>query len=231
MSTAAVVVAAGRGERLGPGLPKALRPLGGKPLLVHAVAAMVGASNIELVVVAAPADDVERVQAMLAPIADDTALRVVAGGQSRQDSVAAALQVLPGDVDIVLVHDAARPLAPSRLAEEVVARVRAGASAVVPAIAVVDTVKQVDAAGRVERTLDRGSLRAIQTPQGFRRDVLERAHAAAPGAATDDAALVEELGETVWVIAGHDDAFKVTRPQDFAVGEDVLARRRTGGQP
>lgn len=230
MTTAAVVVAAGRGERLGPGLPKALRSIGGKPLLVHAVSAMVGASSVDFVVVAAPPDDVGSVEAMLAPFAGGKAVRVVAGGATRQDSVAAALHALPDAVDVVLVHDAARPLAPSALADAVVARVHAGAGAVVPGIAVVDTVKQVDADGRVGRTVDRDSLRAIQTPQGFRRDVIERAHAAAQGSASDDAALVEALGEPVWVIPGHDDAFKVTRPQDFAVAEDVLARRRTGGE-
>jgi 2-C-methyl-D-erythritol 4-phosphate cytidylyltransferase len=158
-----------------------------------------------------------------------TTLVVVAGGETRQDSVAAALRALPAEVDVVLVHDAARPLAPSDLVDAVAATVRSGASAVVPGVAVADTVKQVDPAGRVEATLDRSVLRAIQTPQGFRRDVLEAAHARASSVATDDAGLVEALGETVLVVAGSEEAFKVTRPIDLLMAEAVLARRRAGG--
>jgi 2-C-methyl-D-erythritol 4-phosphate cytidylyltransferase len=229
VTTAAVVPAAGRGERLGPGAPKALRTLGGQPMLVHAVHALASARSVELVVVAAPAEEVAAVRHLLTPVTGDTTLVVVAGGETRQDSVAAALQALPDDVDVVLVHDAARPLAPAELADSVTATVRSGASAVVPGVPVADTVKQVDPAGRVEATLDRAVLRAIQTPQGFRRDVLEAAHANASSVATDDAGLVEALGETVLVVAGSEEAFKVTRPIDLLVAEVVLARRRSGG--
>lgn len=230
MTTAAVIPAAGRGERLGPGVPKALRELGGQPMLVHAVRAMATARSVDLVVVAAPAEEVAAVQLLLSPVVGDTPIVVVAGGETRQDSVAAALAALPADVDVVLVHDAARPLAPPELADAVVATVRAGADAVVPGIALADTVKQVDPAGRVEATPDRDVLRAVQTPQGFRRDVLEQAHAAADGAlATDDAGLVERLGRTVLVVSGSEEAFKVTRPLDLLLAEAVLARRRAGG--
>ena len=229
MTTAAVVPAAGRGERLGPGAPKALRTLGGQPMLVHAVHAMASARTVDLVVVAAPADEVDAVRVMLGPVTGDTPLVVVAGGETRQDSVAVALAALPPEVDVVLVHDAARPLAPAELADAVVATVRSGAAAVVPGVAMPDTVKRVDPAGRVEATLDRETLRAVQTPQGFRREVLAAAHAVAPHIATDDAGLVEALGETVLVIAGSEEAFKVTRPLDLVVAEAVLARRRAGG--
>jgi 2-C-methyl-D-erythritol 4-phosphate cytidylyltransferase len=229
VTTAAVVPAAGRGERFGPGAPKALRTLGGQPMLVHAVHALASARAIDLVVVAAPEEEVDAVRHLLAPVTGGTTLVVVAGGETRQDSVAAALRALPPEVDVVLVHDAARPLAPSDLVDSVAASVRSGAGAVVPGVPVTDTVKQVDPAGRVEATLDRSALRAIQTPQGFRRDVLEAAHAQASSVATDDASLVEALGETVLVVAGSEEAFKVTRPLDLLVAESVLARRRAGG--
>ncbi len=235
--TAAVVQAAGRGERLGPGAPKALRLLGGVPLLVHAVRALATARSIDLVVVAAPEDGVDDVRALLAEhgLVDSGPGRagtlVVAGGGTRQDSVARALLALPPDVDVVLVHDAARPLAPVSLVDSVAAAVRAGAEAVVPGLPVADTIKAVDEHGTVVATVDRGSLRAVQTPQGFRRRLLAEAHAAGdPDApATDDAGLVEALGGTVLVVPGDEEAFKVTRPLDLVLAEAVLARRRAAG--
>jgi 2-C-methyl-D-erythritol 4-phosphate cytidylyltransferase len=235
--TAALVPAAGRGERLGPGAPKALRLLGGVPLLVHAVRALAGARGVDLVVVAAPADGVSEVAALLAehglveagPGRAPTV--VVAGGESRQDSVARALASLPDDVDVVLVHDAARPLAPTALVARVVAAVQAGADAVVPGLPVADTVKRVDTGEQVLETVDRSTLRAVQTPQGFRRTTLAAAHAAADPAApaTDDAGLVEAAGGTVVVVPGDEEAFKVTRPLDLVLAEAVLARRRAAG--
>ncbi len=235
--TAALVPAAGRGERLGPGAPKALRVLGGAPLLVHAVRTLVHARGVDLVVVAAPADGVEGVRAVLAEhgLDDDgpgrCATLVVSGGETRQESVARALSVLPDDVDVVLVHDAARPLTPTSLVERVVTAVRSGAGAVVPVVALADTVKRVDRADQVVETVDRSVLRAVQTPQGFRRTVLEAAHAAADPAApaTDDAGLVEACGGTVVVVPGDEEAFKVTRPLDLVLAETVLARRRAAG--
>ena len=152
---------------------------------------------------------------------------MVAGGATRVDSVRLALAAVPADVDVVLVHDAARPLVPAALVSDVVAAVRGGADAVVPGIPLADTVKRIDAAGLVHETPDRAALRAVQTPQGFRRDVLEAAHAAAgPGAeATDDAGLVERAGGAVLVIPGDEEAFKVTRPMDLLLAEAVLAAR------
>jgi 2-C-methyl-D-erythritol 4-phosphate cytidylyltransferase len=235
--TAALVPAAGRGERLGPGAPKALRLLGGVPLLVHAVRSLAGAHGVDLVVVAAPADGVDEVRALLAEHGLDeaapgrAATSVVAGGDSRQDSVARALRSLPDDVDVVLVHDAARPLAPGELVTRVVSAVRGGADAVVPGLPVADTIKRVDAADVVLETVDRAALRAVQTPQGFRRTALEAAHLAADPAApaTDDAGLVEAAGGTVVVVPGEEEAFKVTRPLDLVLAEAVLARRRAAG--
>ncbi|MBI1378722.1 MAG: 2-C-methyl-D-erythritol 4-phosphate cytidylyltransferase [Frankiales bacterium] len=235
--TAAIVPAAGRGERLGPGAPKALRTLGGVPMLVHAVRALASARAVDLVVVAAPDDAVAEVSALLLEhgLADAEGGRagamVVAGGDTRQDSVARALHALPPDYDVVLVHDAARPLVPVTLVDAVAAAVRGGADAVVPGLPVADTVKAVDAADVVSATLDRAQLRAIQTPQGFRRAALTEAHAASdPDApATDDAGLVERLGGKVVVVPGDEEAFKVTRPLDLLLAEAVLARRRAAG--
>jgi len=232
-----IVPAAGRGERLGPGAPKAMRSLGGVPMLVHAVRALASARAVDLVVVAAPEDGVDDVTALLAEhgLVDSAPGRagalVVAGGDTRQESVARALNSLPADVDVVLVHDAARPLVPVSLVDAVAAAVRGGADAVVPGLPVADTIKSVDAADVVSATLDRGALRAIQTPQGFRRATLAEAHAAAdPDApATDDADLVERLGGKVVVVPGDEEAFKVTRPLDLVLAEAVLARRRAAG--
>jgi 2-C-methyl-D-erythritol 4-phosphate cytidylyltransferase len=231
LRVAAVVPAAGRGERLGPGLPKALRELSGVPMLVHAVRALSQARRVSLVVVAAPPDDVAEVQALLdVHLIGPAELLVVSGGETRQDSVRMALDALPDDVSVVLVHDAARPLVPSELVDAVAAAVCAGSPAVVPCLPLADTVKRADAAGRVVETLRRDELRAIQTPQGFQREVLVRAHAAPfGGLVTDDAGMVEALGVPVLLIAGDDEAFKVTRPMDLVLAEAVLARRRAAG--
>lgn len=230
MSTAAVVPAAGRGERLGPGTPKALRFLGGVPLLVHSVRALAAARSVELVVVAAPPADLALVRSLLTGHDARAEVRVVAGGATRQESVRLALAALPDGVDVVLVHDAARPLVPVDLVDTVAAAVREGADGVVPALPLADTVKQVDGAGVVVATLDRSALRAVQTPQGFRRSVLEEAHLAAGDAmATDDAGLVERSGVRVSVVPGSEEAFKVTRPLDLVLAEAVLASRRAQG--
>lgn len=236
MTVAAIVPAAGRGERLGPGQPKALRTLDGVPMLVYAVRALAQARLVELVVVAAPPDGVAEVEALLASHDIGTPVLVVAGGEQRQDSVARALEALPPDVDVVLVHDAARPLAPSELADAVASAVLAGHGAVVPGLAMTDTVKRValpagaDGDGQlteqVLETVARIDLRCIQTPQGFDRAVLTKAHAAADDAATDDAGLVERLGLPVVVVAGSADAFKITRPIDLLIAEAVLRERR-----
>ncbi|GAA4933001.1 2-C-methyl-D-erythritol 4-phosphate cytidylyltransferase [Actinoplanes utahensis] len=216
---AVVVPAAGAGVRLGPGAPKALRLLDGEPLLVHAVRRAAAAPSVRVIVVAAPAAEVESVRVLLAPIAPVT---VVAGGAERQDSVAAALDVVPDDVGIVLVHDAARCLAPADLFESVAAAVRDGADAVIPALPVVDTIKQVATDGTVLGTVDRSVLRAVQTPQGFRLPVLRAAHAAAADLHTDDAGAVEKLGRPVVCVPGSDFALKITRPLDLALATHLL---------
>lgn len=222
MTVAVVVPAAGAGTRLGPGAPKALRVLAGEPLLVRAVRRLLDCPSVAHVVVAAPPAQVDEVAALV------PAARVVAGGAERQDSVAAALAALPDDVDLVLVHDAARVHVPVEVVEAVVAALRAGAPAVVPVVAVSDTVKEVDDAGSVLRTLPRAALRAAQTPQGFRREVLEAAHRCAGAALTDDAGLVEALGVPVVTVPGSPYAFKVTTPVDLLLAEALLAGEPRG---
>jgi 2-C-methyl-D-erythritol 4-phosphate cytidylyltransferase len=215
---AALVPAAGRGERLGGGIPKALRLLGGQPLLLHAVAALQGAKLVDEIIIAAPATEV----AGFARLAG-SGVRVVAGGAERVDSVRAALAMVGPEVDVVLVHDAARPLTPSTLIDAVATAVLDGAPAVIPVVPVVDTVREVDAAGRVVRTPDRHGLRAVQTPQGFRRDVVCAAYALDGLAVTDDAGLVEALGIQVTTVEGSALAFKVTTPTDLLLAQALLA--------
>ena len=151
-------------------------------------------------------------------------VRSVPGGATRSASVRAGLVALPEDVEIVVVHDAARPLAEAAMFDRVVAAVRAGADGAVPGVPVADTVKRVDATATVVATVPRDDLVTVQTPQAFRADVLRVAHAAAPEG-TDDAAVVEAAGGRVVVVAGAVDNFKVTEPADLDRAAEVLARR------
>lgn len=216
----ALVPAAGRGDRLGYGMPKALVPVRGVPLLLHAVRGLLDAGRVRHVVVAAPVAELDAVSALVSGLPVD----VVAGGADRTASVACALrravEAAPG-VRIVLVHDAARAFTPPEVVARVVDAVAAGARAVVPVLPVTDTVKRVDAAGVVLDTPDRSALRVVQTPQGFDLGTLLDAHASAVSA-TDDAGLVELLGVPVTTVAGHPNAMKVTTPHDLAVAEKVL---------
>ncbi|MED6331754.1 MAG: 2-C-methyl-D-erythritol 4-phosphate cytidylyltransferase [Actinomycetota bacterium] len=224
---AALVPAAGRGERLGPGAPKAIREIAGTPMLVHAVKALAASPVVDVVVVAAPSDYREDVGSLLQPQEFSAEVFVVAGGESRSESVARALIALPDDVDVVLVHDAARPLVPPEVITNVVAAVRNGHAAVVPVVPLVDTIRTVSGDASLGATVSRDSLRAVQTPQGFTRDVLQRAHAEVDAPVTDDAGMVERLGVAVHAVDGHEDAFKVTRPLDVVLAEALIEHRRT----
>jgi 2-C-methyl-D-erythritol 4-phosphate cytidylyltransferase len=220
---AVLVAAAGLGIRLGPGEPKALRQLAGEPLLVHAMRRVCAAPSVGAVVVSAPAAAVAQVTALVTPLIPvDVAVEVVAGGATRQASVGAALAAVPDGFEIVLVHDAARALAPTALIERVAAAVRDGHGAVIPVLPVIDTIKQIDLSGDVVGTVDRTALRAVQTPQGFRRAVLVDAHAAAVDEHTDDAGLAEKLGVRVRTVPGDEAALKITRPLDLMVAELLL---------
>lgn len=225
-----VVVAAGSGARLGAGLPKAFVSLGGRPLLAHALEVVAAVPEVSSVAVVVPADLVDPSGPAWAGVTLPPGTVVVAGGAERTASVAAGLAALDPSCDVVLVHDAARCLTPVAVFERVVAAVRSGAAGVVPGIPVVDTVKVVDAAGIVTSTPPRASMRAVQTPQGFRREVLLAAHAAGV-VATDDAALVEALGHDVLVVEGDVLAHKVTTADDLAHAERLLGVPTPGGAP
>lgn len=194
---------------------------------MHAVRRLLVDDCVDSVVVAAPAAAVTTARDVLSALGDRVS--VIAGGERRTDSVRLALAAAldRATVDVVLVHDAARAFIPAGLVKAVVAAVREGAPAVVPVLAVTDTVKRVDEHGRILSTVDRSRLRAVQTPQGFRTDVLVRAHALAARDAqdaTDDAGLVERLGERVHTVAGDPLAFKVTTPFDLLIAEAVARR-------
>jgi 2-C-methyl-D-erythritol 4-phosphate cytidylyltransferase len=214
MIVAAILVAAGSGSRLGAERPKAFCPVQGATLLEHASARFHSHPDVRDVIVVAPAELVEPAAALV-PVA-----RVVAGGASRQESVSCGLAAVAADVSAVLVHDVARPFVPAAVISRVIAALVAGADAVIPVLAVADTIKRVDAGDVVTETLDRAALRAVQTPQGFRRAVLDQAHSLGRGAAaTDDAGLVEALGHRVHTVEGADESFKITRPWDLALAE------------
>ena len=251
----AVLTAAGSGSRLGAGVPKALVPVGGVSLLRRAAAGLIASGVVSHVVVTAPAEEVDRFRAELEGLPDASAgavagrcggIEVVVGSpRSRQASVALGLAVALAAVpraDVVIVHDAARALTPPAVTQRVVAAVRAGNEAVVPALPVTDTVKEVEArpAGEPEPVVGtprRDRLRAVQTPQGFSTPVLVAAHRAGAEragdetlAASDDAGLVEACGGSVVVVAGDERAMKVTTPMDLALAELLLERQSAQGE-
>ena len=195
--------------------------LAGKPLLEHAIQHALEAPEVSHVIVVAPASHLREAGAIASRSARPDDVDVVRGGVERTDSVAAGLAGLRPDDGIVLVHDAARALAPAELFSRLVHEVRSGHPAVVPGLPVTDTVKAVDSRGRVTGTPDRATLRAIQTPQAFLREVLEHAHASG-AQATDDATLVERIGGHVRVVDGDPLAFKITEPDDLARAERHL---------
>jgi len=214
--TAAIVVAAGQGERFG--APKQFLAVGDERLVDRAV--MVAGAACDEVVVVLPEGRVWDG----APVA-----AAVVGGRTRSESVRAGLAAIDPAADIAVIHDAARPLATPELFELVIDTVRAGADAAVPALAVADTLKRVDG-DRVVGTVDRDGLVAVQTPQAFRVAALRAAHAE-DGDATDDAGLVEAAGGTVVVVGGDPRNLKVTSVGDLAVVEALLAHAPERREP
>ena len=211
MSTWSIVLAAGRGRRYDLEVLKQYEMLGGRRVIDLALeGARLVSDGVVLVVGPDFVDDVE-------PLADV----VVGGGDERSDSVRRGLAVVPGDCDIVVVHDGARPLAAGALFEAVIEAVLAGADAAIPGVAVTDTIKRVED-GRVVGTLDRDDLVAVQTPQAFRADMLRLAHEGNPQA-TDDAALVEDVGGIVVIVPGDPGNLKITTPRDLSVAATHLA--------
>lgn len=228
MSVAALVLAAGRGERLGGDLPKGLVTLAGRTLLSHSVRALAASPEIDHVIPVVPAEREARLEACLAELADVEKMRpAVAGGPERQDSMRAGLAAVPADVAWVAVHDAARPLVTPEQVSAVVRAAREHGAALL-AVPVRDTLKRAEG-GRVVETPDRSAFFAAQTPQVFRIDWLREGLAKAEAAgrlATDDAALVEALGVPVHLVPGGVENVKITVPSDLAAAEAWLARRR-----
>jgi 2-C-methyl-D-erythritol 4-phosphate cytidylyltransferase len=217
-TVAAVVPAAGSGERLGVGVPKAFCQLDGRTLVERAVAGLLESGVVDTVVVAVPADFTDEAKLILGHKAT-----VVAGGTQRTESVSLALSALSGGPDFVLVHDAARALTPPGLIVRVVGALRSGHGAVVPALPLADTIKAVDANGVVLGTPERAGLRAVQTPQGFATDLLLRAYRRAGTADfTDDASLVEHVGGQVQLIDGDPLAFKITTQLDLLLAQAIV---------
>jgi 2-C-methyl-D-erythritol 4-phosphate cytidylyltransferase len=240
--TAVILVAAGSGQRLGYGMPKAAVPLGGEPILLHALRGIVAAGVASQVCIALPEGETglrQLIEDFRLELADGgPLLTTVDGGATRADSVRSALAALEDGTESVLVHDAARALAPESVFHRVAQALANGASAVIPVIPVVDTVKTVAATDGsdsdiapeiVTGTVSRQELRSVQTPQGFSVDTLKAAHEAALGfdqhraaAVTDDAMLVELLGVPVHAVRGASQSLKITTPLDLIIAEGLL---------
>lgn len=224
----ALIVAAGSGERLGAGRPKALVELAGRPMLHWSLQALAATEQIERIVVALPAG-AELPAGTELPQPSGVEVVGVEGGSTRSESVRCALAVA-GDEDPVLVHDAARPLLTPAIARQVLAALEADADAdaAIAAAPVTDTIKRLGGHGGVVETLDRSELWAVQTPQAFRRAALERALQAPAevlAEATDDAWLIERAGGRVVVAAIAGENLKVTTPLDLEIAGELLSRR------
>jgi 2-C-methyl-D-erythritol 4-phosphate cytidylyltransferase len=217
-----VIVAGGTGSRVGGGELKQLRWVAGRPMLLHSLQAFQARPDVAMVVCVLP----QRYAGDPPPWifqSDSDRLLISVGGRTRAESVANGLEDLPPQCRIVLIHDAARPLVTEGMIDRVIAEARRGHGAIA-ALPVTDTLKRVDADGRITATVPREGLWRAQTPQGFPRTMIERAHAEAKAAgthatATDDAALCEALGLPVFVVQGSERALKVTDERDFARAE------------
>jgi 2-C-methyl-D-erythritol 4-phosphate cytidylyltransferase len=224
--TVAILVAAGAGVRMGAGVPKALMPLAGRPMLAWSVAALERSGRIDALVVVAPPG---REGDVAAAVATDVPLTVVPGGDSRADSVRLGLAAAPAGAGTVLVHDAARPLLSPELVGAVLDAAE-GADGAIAAAPVVDTLKRAGEGGVIDATLPRQGLWGAQTPQAFAANVLrgavDRAAAeGALGAASDCASMVEAAGGRVRLVESGGPNLKVTTPADRALAEAVLAAR------
>jgi 2-C-methyl-D-erythritol 4-phosphate cytidylyltransferase len=226
-----VVVAAGRGERMGGAVPKQFQPIAGVPLLLRALRPFLSHPDVGDVIAVLPADAAAAPPEWLAGLLGER-LRTVAGGATRMDSVEAGLKALPASCRIVLVHDGARPFPEPAVIDAVIGAARRGSGAIA-AIPLADTLKEAEpvagGSARVRRTVPRAALWRAQTPQGFPRALLESAYAAARAAGrngTDEAALVEEAGGEVVLVPDSPANLKVTSPDDLRLAEAIAAIRR-----
>jgi 2-C-methyl-D-erythritol 4-phosphate cytidylyltransferase len=232
MTTATILLAAGTGSRLGLPTPKAFVPLGGRTIVEYSLEAIQAAGGIDVVVLVVPPRDVDRAGGVLAGMPGSAReIRIVPGGETRQGSVRRGLDGMPPGVDVVLCHDAARPLASPGLFARVAASLgQGGTKGVVPVIWSPDTVKRV-AGDRVMETVPRDSVGLVQTPQAFDVDALRAAHRSALAGGlegTDDAMLLEAIGLPVATVEGEATNFKITTPDDLSRAEAILAARAAG---
>ena len=219
-----VVPAAGQGKRMNAGINKAFLTLLGTPMLVRTMQKLSACSKVDEIIVAVGADEVENTRKLLEHVPDIKPFAVVAGGAERQDSVANGLRAVSFEADIVLVHDAARPMVSVETIEKVIAAAEKNGAAIA-AVPAKNTIKVVDAGGIVKRTPERASLWEIQTPQGFKKDILNEAYqkAFADGfTGTDDASLVERAGHLVEVVMSDYRNIKITTPEDLLIAEAFL---------
>lgn len=218
-----IVVAAGSGTRLGAGAPKGFVGIDGHTILRHSLERVFAAPNAQVVVVAPAGREGDALSEAFEASGDRRDLvSVVVGGATRQASVQAGLSALRADVEIVLVHDAARALTPPEVFERVIDAIESGRDAAIPVLPVIDTIKRVDGA-EIVGVVDRAELAAAQTPQGFRRSVLDEAYRTAPADFTDDAALVAGAGHAVAAVTGHPLAFKITTSADLDRARSLVA--------
>lgn len=223
-----VIVAAGSGSRTGSSELKQFRWVAGKPMLLHSVEAFLARADVISLVCVLPKSHAGDPPPWLFQ-ADTERLLLSVGGRTRGESVVAGLEDLPEEVSIVIIHDAARPFVDSETIDRVIAQARTGTGAIA-ALPVVDTIKEVDASGRIARTVDRATLWRAQTPQAFPRAMIERAYAEAARdrrAATDDAALCEAIGLPVVVVEGSERAMKITHDGDFDRADAIARAQRS----
>lgn len=229
-----VLVAAGRGERLGADAPKAFVELHGRALVEFGIAVATSLQHAGCLVVVVPEDRAAQTLDLvdrIVPAEAPWTVTVVPGGRERHESVRFGLDALPESIDTVLVHDAARPFASADLFERVIAEVRGTGDSVVPALPVVDTLKRIDADGIVHETVDRAPLVAVQTPQGFPRETLAAAHATAQlhtDPPTDDAEVVQRAGGRVRTVRGEMNAHKLTTPDDLRILDSIMTGNAVG---
>ncbi len=233
MSTAALLLAAGAGKRLGGSLAKAFVALGDRPMLQRSLEAIEACGVVDLTVLVVPPDEVERARRLAAgPSETGRVQDVIAGGETRQASVRCGLAALPEGIEVVLCHDAARPFASPALFVRVVEAIRPGdGEAAVPFVRSPDTVKRIEGS-LVAHTIPRDEIGLVQTPQAFRADILRRAHDVALRtglSATDDAMLVEAIGSRVVVVEGEEANFKITTLEDLRRAEALIKAGRGRG--
>ena len=228
-AVAVVLLAAGRGERLGADQPKAFVELAGKSLLEHSIYRALATKNLRQLIIAVPESHLSQILELENQLdAQGVDIRVVVGGATRQQSVSEALAVLAGGIDIVLVHDSARALTSTDLFNRVSDAVFENQIGVIPALPVADTIKKYRG-DLVEETIDRAELIRAQTPQGFPTELLVKAHVGASSDYTDDASLVQAFGGTVMMVAGEEVAMKITTAEDLETAQGyLLSGARTG---